>query len=203
MVLPYQHPWKSLAFGIALGLAILGVCYAVLEETALQMATRWTGRASALLFLPVFIARPLVDLFGGKTAGPLLRHRSGIGLTLAGNHHVHMVLLTIYLLGEGRSAASLFANPGLYIYFALIAMNVTSFPRLARALPRPLVRWIHFIGLYALAIAFFETLILSQFMGEETGVFRMAYAAVFFVGLLVRLVAGVKRGRVGKAEVAG
>lgn len=195
MVLPYRHPWKALALGCLIAFITFGICYLSFDEAALQMATRWTGRISAVLFLPVFIARPLVDLLGAQAAGSLLRNRSGIGLALAGNHHVHMVLLTIYLLREGAKAADFYTNPGLYIYVILIAMNVTSFPRIARAMPKPAVRWIHLIGLYALAVAFFETLILSQLLGEETGSFRITYAIIFFVCIAIRTAAGIKRYR--------
>ncbi|MEO9462534.1 MAG: hypothetical protein ABJ242_07355 [Marinomonas sp.] len=204
MVFPYKHPWKALGLGVAIAFATIAATHALLDETALQMATRWTGRISALLFIPVLLARPLVDLFGGQRFGFLLRQRARFGLTLAGNHHVHMVLLTVYLMGEGAPASDIYLNPGLYIYFVLIGMNITSFPKLAKALPKSFVKWLHIIGIYALAAAFFSTLILSQITGEDSDAFRLTYAIVFALCFAVRIAAGTKRlkARFGKKSAA-
>ncbi len=193
MVFPYSHPWKALGLGVVTGLATLAAMHVLFDDTALQMATRWTGRISALLFLPVVVARPLVDMFGSKRFGALLRQRAGFGLVLAGNHHVHMVLLTVYLIGEGAAASDFYLNPGLYIYFLLVGMNVTSFPKLAKTLPRSFVRWLHVVGLYALAAAFFSTLLLSQLTGEETGWFRLSYLIVFALCFAIRFAAALKK----------
>ncbi len=197
MVFPYKHPWKAVGLGVAIAFATIAVTQLLLDETALQMATRWTGRISAMLFIPVLLARPLVDLFGAKRFGSLLRQRAGFGLTLAGNHHVHMILLTVYLIGEGAAASDFYLNPGLYIYFVLVGMNVTSFPKLAKTLPRIFVKWLHIVGIYALAAAFFTTLILSQITGEETGTFRLAYAIIFALCFALRIAAWAKRLRAG------
>lgn len=191
MVLPYKYPLRALAIGVALGLSILGACYAAGVEDPLRTATRFTGCASALLFLPVFIARPLVTIFGGARAGGLLRHRAGLGVALAGNHHVHMGLVAMVLVSDGATMREVIANPALYIYGLLILMNVTSFPAIARRWPREAVRWVHLIGLYALAVAFFETLVLSLITGAEGGVFRFGYAIAFVLCVLIRIFAGV------------
>lgn len=189
MVLPYRFPFRALILGGLLGLSILGACYAAGLYEPLRIATRWTGRMSALLFIPIFVARPLVTLLGNGRAGKLLRHRAGLGLVLAGNHHVHMVLLFILLTGEGATWVDFLSNPGLYIYGLLIVMNVTSFPAIARTLPRQVVRWLHRVGIYALAGAFFSTLTLSIITGEEDGLFRYCYSIVFVLCLLIRLLA--------------
>jgi len=166
-----------------------------MDEEPLRRATNFTGRASALLFLPVFIARPLVDIFGAARFGKLLRKRAFLGLTLAGNHHVHMILLTVLLVGEGAGITAFIFNPGLYIYGVLILMNITSFTSVKRRLSAKTINRIHWIGLYALAAAFFETLILSVFMGVEGGAFRWVYTGLFFTALGIRGYAGLKQKR--------
>lgn len=191
MILPYKYPLCALTLGVALGLSIIGACYVAGLGDPLRTATRVTGCASALLFLPVFIARPLVTLFGGASAGGLLRHRAGLGVALAGNHHVHMGLVAMVLASDGATLGDVIANPALYIYVLLILMNVTSFPSLARKFPRGAVRWLHLIGMYALAVAFFETLVLSLITGAEGGGFRLGYAIIFVVCVLIRVFSGL------------
>ena len=189
MVFPYKHPWKATLLGVALAIFIWLSCVVFLTTDQLQLSTRYTGRASGLLFLPVFIARPLVDIFGQARFGNLLRQRAALGLLLAGNHHVHMILLTVYLIGEGVGLTAFTLNPALYIYILLLMMNLTSFP-LARAIfSRKTINLIHTVGLYALAIAFFETLVLSVFTGEETGVFRIGYSFLYLSALVIRITA--------------
>lgn len=192
MVIPYATPWRALALGVAIGVTTLVATRFLFDDSALQMATRWTGRLSALLFIPVLAARPAVDLFGARMFGALLRQRAGIGLALAGNHHVHMVLLTIYLLGEGAQAPDFYLNPGLYIYIVLVGMNVTSFPNAARALPPSVIRWLHLVGIYALALAFFTTVIFSQLTDDASNVFRVAYGVLFALCFGLRVAARLK-----------
>lgn len=193
MVFPYKYSLRASLLGVLLA-AITWLVFRFSHPVdGLRLATMWTGRISALIFLPVLVARPLADLFGPGRFGALLRHRSGLGQILAGNHHIHMILLTVYLIGEGAPAQTWFYNPGLYIYGLLIAMHVTSFPSVQSKLSKTLVNRIHWIGLYALTAAFFVTLILSLFMGEESGVFRWSYAVLFVIAFAIRGVAYIKR----------
>jgi len=196
MVLPYRYGWQASLIGIGLALLILTGFQLSRSEDGLELATMWTGRASALLFLPILAARPLVDLYGPKRWGPLLRQRSGLGQILAGNHHIHMILLTVYLIGEGAPATAWFYNPGLYIYGILIGMHVTSFPTVQRKLSKTLVNRLHWIGLYAIGAAFFETLILSTIMGTESGAFRWSYLVLFFGVLAIRTIAFLKKRKI-------
>lgn len=186
MVLPYAYSVRASLAGFVLAVTIL-VGFMIWDaDDGLHLATRWTGRASALIFLPIFVARPLIDLFGPKYFAWLIRHRSGLGQALASNHHIHMVILTVYLIGEGAPASAWFHNPGLYIYGFLIAMHVTSFPSVQKKISKTFLNRLHWFGLYALASAFFGTLILSIFLGEEGGAFRWTYMLLFFTALGLR-----------------
>ena len=189
MVYRYKHPFVATVSGVAAGIAVWLLCELVYADDGLRTATRYTGRLSGLLFLFVFIARPMVDLFSTSRTGWMVRLRPAVGLMLAGNHHVHMVLLTVLLIGEGESWVSFVTNPGLYIYFILIAMNVTSFPQMRKHVSMQSINLIHLAGLYALAAAFFQTLVLSVFLGEEGGLFRMAYLVMFIAAVAIRAAA--------------
>lgn len=191
MVFPNKYSMRATILGVILAISIWLLCLVVFKSDQLRLATSYTGRVSAILFLPVFVARPMVDLFGQTRFGILMRQRSSFGLALAGNHHIHMILLTVYLIGEGAGKEAFLLNPGLYIYFLLVLMNVTSFPSSRKILSKRTINIIHIAGLYALAIAFFETLVLSVFTGQEGGVFRLIYSGLFLLAIGIRVAAKI------------
>lgn len=195
MVLPTKYPLRATLSGVLIAIFIWGAASIFVQDESLRLATSYTGRLSALLFLIIFTARPLVDLYGPNRFGGLLRLRGSFGLILAGNHHVHMVILTLLLLGENAPLTSFILNPALYIYLLLVVMNITSFPSVKHRLKKGVIDKIHFVGLYALGIAFFETLVLSVIMGSEGGYFRHLYALLFFIALGIRIAAFLQNQR--------
>lgn len=161
-------------------------------EEPLRMATVYTGRASAILFLFIFLARPASQLFSGPGFKTLLRRRPALGYMLAGNHHVHMILLTIFLVGEGEGPATFFLNPGLYIYGLLIAMNLTGFEFVKCRLSKTAIDRIHVLGLYALAAAFAQILSLKLLSPDTRGIFYAVFTAILIAGFILRITAYFK-----------
>lgn len=189
MVHPYRHVLKATLAGIILALIISAASQLLFPEEALRRATLYTGRASALLFLPVFAARPLTHLFKAPIFKTLMRQRAAFGLILAGNHHVHMVLLTIYLVGEGMGPLVFFLNPGLYIYGLLILMNLTSFPKARKWVSTKTIDRLHWIGLYALSAAFLQTISLNVITGDKEGYFYWVFTAAILAAFGLRIAA--------------
>lgn len=200
MVHRYKHPLKATLIGIALALLILAACQIIFSQEPLRLATLYTGRASALLFLPVLAARPLTQLFKASIFKSLMRQRAAFGLILAGNHHVHMVLLTLYLVGEGMGPLVFFLNPGLYIYVLLILMNLTSFPKARKWVSKKTIDRIHWIGLYALSAAFLQTISLNVITGDKVGIFYWVFTAAIIAAFGVRVAAKIRQRKFSRAK---
>jgi len=131
---------------------------------ALLFHTRYTARASFVLFLLPFIARPLAQIVNIPATQWLVRNRRALGLTFAicmAGHFVPTIIL-LAIEEEASDIVTLTLGPIVYIVTAL--MTLTSFDKYKRKTGRHW-RALHSTGNY---------LILSLMV--------FSYAYVFFIG---------------------
>lgn len=152
-----------------------------LNEDSLGVTLRLTARTALLIYLLVFIARPLRQLTANSLSRWLLTNRRYLGISFAAVMIAHLYLLVtlngIQLL-----------NAGVLVYLLILLMLVTSFNRPTAALgPR---RWqiLHKTGLYVIGIALAQ----AQFTRIVTGVAEPVHyilAALILVATGIRVAA--------------
>ncbi len=161
------NPW--ILYAAAIAFLFLLTAYTLITAwekpiDALLFHTRYTARASFILFLLPFIARPLAQLVNIPATQWLLCNRRTLGLTfaicMAGHFVPTMILLAIE--EEASDIVTLILGPIVYFFVALMAL--TSFDKYKRKAGRHW-RTLHSTGNY---------LILS--------ILIFSYAYVFFVG---------------------
>lgn len=114
-----------------------------------------TGRCAFVLFLVVFVARPLRQLKPSPLTSALLRNRRLLGVAFAGMHFAHLGLI-FYRASQNTELGFPSAGdiPGATAYLFIALMFITSFDSLARALGPKRWRWLHTAGLYYVFIVF-------------------------------------------------
>ncbi len=122
------------------------------NETGTQLAARYTARFSALLFVGVFVSRPLFNLWPTDFTRDLLRRRRQLGLGFALAHGIHLVAIVSFFLASGTWFTRGDIPAGLaYLFIALMALtsNDASVRRLGRWWKR-----LHRTGLYVILLTF-------------------------------------------------
>lgn len=199
-----KHPWKFLLGGIALGILLLMVKMPIdlpLVETLTEIV-RGGGRFSYLLFLLIFIARPMHVLFPSSFTAQWLRNRGGIGLMLVGNQVSHMgVVITLFAVSPVAPLPPIVVSGGITGVTLVALMGITSFKTVTDQLPGKLVKGIHATGmLYLMFVVFFYDIILSVFTKPATPLY-VAFAVLYYAALGLRIAAYYKT-RSATANVA-
>ena len=130
------------------------------DESNLGLTLRATARLAFLIYVLVFVTRPLQQIFPTPLTKALFRNRRYVGISFAAVMTVHLALigwLLLYVLDEGRSLASLV--PGIVTYTLIGLMLITSFDAPARALGPKNWRRLHKAGLYWIGAIFGVTLV--------------------------------------------
>jgi methionine sulfoxide reductase heme-binding subunit len=126
------------------------------EEAGLRALTRFTVRVSFAVFLPVYSAAPLRQLFPSPVTRWLLRNRRYLGVSFAWAHGLHAIAIAMLALLLGDAFEAGLATPvgGGLAYLLVAAMALTSFDRTARWLGPH--RWglLHRAGLHWLWFVF-------------------------------------------------
>lgn len=176
-----------IASGLYLGLA--GA-----DDDNILLLLRVTARAAFLVLLVVFVARPLRQLFRTPGTLALLRNRARIGLTFAGIHTGHLLLLVYRALEIPDFRLSVAENAiGAFAYALMFAMVITTFRAPARAIGPRSWRILHKTGLYVLTAVFAQTQLPSS-LDDLSGV-NWWLAAVLAAALVIRLTAFFARQR--------
>ncbi len=157
-----QKNWFVI-FGVSVPATIL--CAAFLNifgvtDENLRLLLRLTARIAFIVYLIVFVARPLQQLVAISTTRWLLRERRSFGLTFVSIHTVHAALI-LYL---AKTSADFDFVPsenllGAGIYVLILLMAITSFDGPARALGPVNWRRLHKTGLYVIGLTFLQTLL--------------------------------------------
>lgn len=185
-------------FGVLLATA--AVCGAYLAATGfsdetLRVLLRLTARVSFMLFLVVFVARPLRQLVPADWTRRLLRERRSIGIAFAAVHTVHLALIAwrFSAFPELEYAVSGGVVGGL-AYALIYLMLLTSFDGPARAIGPAAWRRLHKTGLYVVGFVFVATLLPEP--GAPFLTFERAWFVVLTAGaIVIRLTAWLAKRR--------
>lgn len=174
-----------------------------MDEETLSAALRGTADVALLLYLVVFVARPLHQLVKSPATASLLRSRRLVGISLAGAHTVHLALVVwLYGFVLQRPAPLLSITVGGGAYVLLYAMLATSFDGAARRIGSVAWRRLHKTGLYWLGVVFANS-IFSRALAPGHPPKYALLAGLILTAVAIRVTAFVtsRRGRVaGRAE---
>jgi sulfoxide reductase heme-binding subunit YedZ len=150
------------------------------SEESFNFVLRWGARVALLIYLAVFIARPLRQLSNHPLGRSLVKNRRFLGIGFAAVMTVHLV----FLLWHNGPTINL---PGFITYAMIYLMLVTSFDRPTAWLGPKRWRLLHKAGIYWLAIPFS----VSMFGGllETGGAVYAVLAALIVLALALRVAA--------------
>lgn len=116
------------------------------NEDSLGQTLRIGARLALLIYLAIFIARPLRDLTANAVSTGLVRNRRLLGIAFTAIMTAHLYLLITL---NGLPAA----NAGMIVYAFIYLMLITSFNKPAAALGPKHWKILHKAGLYVIGIA--------------------------------------------------
>ena len=158
----------------------------VTEENILTVLL-WSARASFLLLMVVFVARPLQQLLKQPWTANLLRNRRLIGIAFAGLHTAHLGF--IFARGQVNDDFVLRASDnlgGTFVYTVILVMLATSWNSAARLLGRRNWKYLHTAGLYILFVAFTNTV---RPLSLESPAINWLLLGIAIAALLIRIAA--------------
>lgn len=165
------------------------------DETNLNLTLRVTARLAFLLYIVVFVTRPLQQLLATPLTRSTLKNRRYIGISFSAVMTAHLLLigwLLLYVVNQGRSLASLV--PGMVTYAFVFLMFLTSFDGPAQALGSKNWRRLHKAGLYWIGIIFAVTLVPDVFNYPGEPVY-LAIVTLMVIALALRIAALMKSRR--------
>jgi DMSO/TMAO reductase YedYZ heme-binding membrane subunit len=146
-----------------LSLALAAMALALLVAAgggteAWRLVIRATARTSLLLFLAAFVASAAARLWPGAATHWLRRNRRQLGLAFAMSHLIHaLAIVTLYRTDPGTfwtltNPATIINGSAGYLFIVLLA--ATSFDRVVRAIGPKAWGWLHWLGVWFVAISF-------------------------------------------------
>jgi len=162
-------------------------------ETHLLIVLRSLGRLSFIIFLLVFIIRPLRDLIVSPLTNWLLRNRRYIGICLASAMTVHLVfIIWRWVFVRGEHITFMAYLTGAVFYGLLYMMLITSFSKPAAAVGPRNWRRLHKTGTWGLALLFAYTFRLDIVKVFDEPIYAL-FGALSLIAVTVRVLAFVKR----------
>ena len=147
---------------LALAAMALGLLFAAGWSTdGYRLVIRATARTSLLLFLAAFAAAAAARLWPGAFTHWLRRNRRQFGLSFAMSHLIHALAIftlwrsdpdTFWTLSNKGSIVS-----GSIAYLFIAALAATSFDAMVRMLGPKAWGWLHWAGVWFIAISFIFT----------------------------------------------
>ena len=146
--------WMAAAFGVALALAVVVLAIKGPDAKGITVALQVTARWSFLLFWMAYVGGALATLFGPALA-PLARRGREFGLAFAAAHLVHIGLVAwlyqiLNRLPLPGPLSAFFAIGVVWTYL----LAVLSFGGLSKALGPRHWRWLRFVGMNYILLAF-------------------------------------------------
>ncbi|MBI1238721.1 MAG: hypothetical protein GC199_05195 [Alphaproteobacteria bacterium] len=183
--------------GSAIGFAVAGGSLLAhgTENWGWQMAARYTARASFLLFILVYLARPIATALGAALGPRILAARRGLGLQFATAHFVHLGALVTYLIVSETPPSPLTALFGGLGFVVLAAMVLTANDSGRQRLGERAWQRLHVLGLHYLWFIFAFT-----YFGR---IQRAPEMAEYWVLLAVALTLPVIRLAAGRGAARG
>jgi hypothetical protein len=153
--------WMGVAIGVALALAVAVLAVKGTDAKSIGAALRVTARWSFLLFWVAYAGGAIATLFGPALA-PLARRGREFGLAFAAAHLVHIGLVVWLYRVLNRlplsGPLSVFFAIGIVWTYLLAAL---SFGGLSEALGPRHWRWLRFVGMNYILLAFARDFVLS------------------------------------------
>jgi DMSO/TMAO reductase YedYZ heme-binding membrane subunit len=165
-------------------LAITGV-----SDDNLRLVLSLTARIAFMIFLLVFVARPLRQLVRTDLTKRLLKERRAFGIAFAAVFTVHLGLIAYrFATVPGLEYPLASAIVGGTAYALTYAMLVTSFDGPARAIGPKAWRALHKTGLYYIGAVFLVTLLPEP--GQPlVSVERLWFVVLTSAAIIIRLTA--------------
>lgn len=155
-----------------------------LNPDTLGLALRVSAWSGLLVFLVIFVSRPLTQLADATFAKRLVSNRRLLGVAFAAIMSVHLVLL-LYVNGWVPNL------PGRGAYLFILLMLLTSFDRAVALLGPRWWRRLHKTGLYWIGGIFAFT-IASALVAQPGSPVHLVLASLFAAALVIRRAAYVK-----------
>jgi DMSO/TMAO reductase YedYZ heme-binding membrane subunit len=150
----------SAATVLTVGVSAVFLAVAGADEANTRFLARLTARLALIVLLLVFVARPLNQLLGKSWSRALVRHRSLLGVTFAGVHTGHLLVLICHARLATGFDLSITANVlGALTYALIYAMLLTTFSGPKRYIGPRAWRLLHRSGLYWISAVFVSTLL--------------------------------------------
>lgn len=186
-------------------LAIGAVVLTTLEKNGTDEATvvlllRLTAFTSFVIFLLLFVARPLQQLVDSQLTQSMKRNRRYFGIAFAGSHTVHLVLIINFVFGTGVPLQTLVI--GGIAYSFLYLMLITSFDTPAAAIGPVAWRRLHKAGLYWIGGTFTFTLGNNFISNPHSPVHQVAVILIL-AAISVRVIAFLKRQKTSRLSDSG
>ena len=166
---------------------------AAMDESNLGLALRMTARLAFVIYILVFVTRPLRQIMPMPLTNALLRNRRYVGISFAAVMTMHLALISwllLYVQDDGRTLASLL--PGIVTYLLITLMLVTSFDAPARALGPKNWQRLHKTGLYWIGTIFAVALV-PDVIDYPSDPIYLTIGALMILAIIIRAAAFVKR----------
>ncbi len=153
----------AVLFGTSLPLAVACTAYLKSQGTSdvnLVLLLTLTARIAFMIYLLIFVARPLRQLLPNDLTKWLLRERRSLGIAFAAVHTVHLGLIFTRLdLDSLLDRPPIGTAVGATAYLLMYLMLLTSFDAPARRIGPKNWRRLHKTGLYFIGFVLLATLL--------------------------------------------
>ena len=167
---------------------------------AFLVALRILTKTSFLLFLLVFVTRPLHDLFGNRNTAWMLANRRYLGLTFAVWHLMHWPILASLLALVGPAefweAFSDIIVPAGGVLVVITLLAVTSNNASQRFFGKRVWGAIHTVGIYIIWVWFAKVYVLSklpEIASFSAKPYIFVYVSLLFAAMALRLIMATRR----------
>ena len=188
------------SIAITTGITLILIAKYGMKPRAFVEALGWLTKVSFLIFLLVFVTRPLHDLFKNRATAWLLANRRYLGLTFAVWHLIHWPILgsIVYLVGWAKfwKAFHTIVIPAGCILVVITILAATSNNASQRFLGKRVWSAIHTVGVYVIWGWFAKVYVLSKLptlASFESRPYIFVYVTLLFAAMALRLVMAARR----------
>ncbi len=179
-----RYPWLITSAALLLGAALSTLSF-ILDESgdyAYQFGLLATVRASATVFLIVFVSGPLYRITRAGWLRPVLANRRYLGISFAILHTFHLAFILLWMQANPGLATTQVLIGGGAAYFLMALMALTSNNWSVAHMGKGWGR-LHTVAAYYICAIMFIT-----FIGHDYLVARL-FTALFLAALILRLFA--------------
>ena len=194
-------PWLPVGSLIIVSTIFVGMIAARgFKITTFVVDLRIFTKVSFLIFMLVFAARPLHDLFRDRTTAWLVANRRYLGLSFAVWHLIHWPILgcIMYIVGPQKfwTLFGGFAIPAGSVLLVISLLAATSNNTSQRVLGKRVWGGIHTAGVYIIWGWFFKVYVLSKMPHVQSPAqkpYIFVYVGILFAAMLLRLAMATRR----------